>query len=46
MFRADLERAGIKDKDDAGRVLDFHSLRVTCARNLARGRAHPAVASA
>lgn len=35
-LRADLAAAGIADVDDAGRVIDFHSLRVTFATNLAR----------
>ncbi len=37
MLRADLEVAKIPYEDDAGRVVDFHSLRVTFATNLARG---------
>lgn len=37
-IRADLALAKIPEKDDAGRVIDFHSLRVTFATNLARGR--------
>jgi integrase len=37
MLRADLAAADIPYEDDAGRVVDFHSLRVTFATNLARG---------
>ena len=44
MLRADLTDAGIPYRDDAGRVLDFHSLRVTFATNLAAGGAHPKTA--
>ncbi len=46
MLRADLERAGIPYVADDGSVFDFHSLRVQCATDLARGGAHPAVAQA
>ena len=46
MLRADLERAGIPSVADDGSVFDFHSLRVQCATDLARGGAHPAVAQA
>ena len=46
MLRTDLERAGLPYIDDAGEVFDFHSLRVQCATNLARGGAHPTVAQA
>lgn len=38
VLRDDLALAGIAYKDDAGRVVDFHSLRVTFATNLARSR--------
>ena len=44
MLRSDLERAGLPYRDEAGRVFDFHSLRVQCARDLVRGKAHPKVA--
>ena len=44
MFRADLEAAGIKYRDDAGKVADFHSLRHTFISNLAAGGVHPKVA--
>lgn len=37
VLRADLAAAEIPYRDDAGRVADFHSLRVTFATNLARG---------
>jgi hypothetical protein len=37
MLRADLAAADIPYEDDAGRVVDFHSLRVTFGTNLARG---------
>ncbi len=37
VLRADLTAAGLPYEDDAGRVVDFHSLRVTFATNLARG---------
>jgi hypothetical protein len=37
VLRADLEVAKIPYQDDAGRVVDFHSLRVTFGTNLARG---------
>ena len=37
MLRADLAAADIPYEDDAGRVVDLHSLRVTFATNLARG---------
>jgi len=38
VLRDDLALAGIAFRDDAGRVVDFHSLRVTFATNLARSR--------
>ena len=38
MLRHDLEAAGVPFKDAAGRVFDFHSLRVQTASNLARAR--------
>jgi integrase len=38
VLRDDLALAGIPYRDDAGRVVDFHSLRVTFATNLARSR--------
>ncbi len=37
MLRADLDAAGIPYRDDAGRVLDFHSLRHTYVSFLVRG---------
>jgi len=37
-IRADMALAEIPEKDAAGRVVDFHSLRVTFATNLARAR--------
>lgn len=45
MLQADLERAEIPDKTEAG-VIDFHSLRVTFITNLARGGVHPRIAQA
>jgi len=36
MLRADLKAAGIPYRDDAGRVVDFHALRVTFASLLIR----------
>ncbi len=44
MFRADLEAAEIRYRDDAGKVADFHSLRHTFISNLAAGGVHPKVA--
>jgi integrase/recombinase XerD len=44
MLRADLERAGIPYKDEAGLFADFHSLRHTFLSNLAGTKAHPKVA--
>ncbi len=35
-FNRDLERAGIRKKDESGRKVDFHALRHTLATNLAR----------
>ena len=35
MIRRDMESAGVQRLDDSGRVLDFHSLRSTCATLLA-----------
>lgn len=47
MLKRDLELASIPYVDpDSGEYFDFHSLRVQCATNLARGGAHPAVAQA
>lgn len=47
MLKDDLERAGILYRDpNTDEVFDFHSLRVQCATNLARGGAYPAVAQA
>ena len=36
MLRIDLEAAGIPDKDEQGRIRDFHALRGTFATQLAR----------
>ena len=47
MLKHDLELAKIPYIDpESGEVFDFHSLRVQCATNLARGGAHPSVAKA
>jgi hypothetical protein len=35
MFRQDRDTAGIPERDDAGRVADFHALRHTFITNLA-----------
>ncbi len=43
MLKADLSAAGMAYADDAGRVLDFHSLRHTCGAWLAASGAHPKV---
>jgi len=44
MLRRDLEVAGIPYQDNAGRFLDFHSLRHTFGTNLARAGVAPKVA--
>ena len=44
MFRADLEAAGMKYLDAAGRYADFHALRHTCGSLLAASGVHPKVA--
>jgi len=44
MFRADLEAAGIAGRDEAGLVVDFHSLRHTFITNLANAGVHPKTA--
>ena len=44
MFQADLDAAGIALRDDAGLVVDFHSLRHTFITNLANGGVHPKTA--
>jgi len=43
-FKADLEAAGVRRTDDAGRFADMHALRHTFISNLASGGVHPAVA--
>jgi integrase len=40
-LRADLALAGIADKDEAGRYVDFHSLRVSLSTMLAANRVSP-----
>jgi integrase len=44
MFQADLKGAGIALRDDAGLVVDFHSLRHTFITNLANAGIHPKTA--
>ncbi len=44
MIHADLEAAGIPIEDDAGRVLDFHSLRHAFCTNLAKSGVLPQMA--
>ena len=44
MFKADLEVAGLRYIDAAGRYADFHSLRHTCGSLLAASGVHPKVA--
>ncbi len=46
MLRPDLEAAGIRYVDDAGRFADFHSLRHSFISNLAHSGVHPKVAQA
>ncbi len=45
-LRADLALAGIPDKDEAGRYVDFHSLRVSLSTMLAANRVSPRAAQA
>jgi integrase len=45
-LRADLALAGIAHKDEAGRYVDFHSLRVSLATMLAANRVSPRAAQA
>ena len=40
-FRRDLAAAGIARQDESGRVVDFHSLRVTFVSSLAAAGVHP-----
>ncbi len=44
MLRKDLDAAGIPYRDEAGRVVDFHSLRHTFITNLTRGGVSPKIA--
>ncbi len=44
MFREDLQDAGIRYRDDANRVADFHGLRHTFITNLEMGGVHPQTA--
>ena len=44
MLRKDLESAGIAYKDDAGRYVDFHSLRHSFISNLTRSGVSPKIA--
>jgi integrase/recombinase XerD len=44
ILRHDMAAAGIKDPDEAGRVVDFHALRHTFITNLAAGGVHPKIA--
>jgi len=43
-LRMDLQAAGIPEKDDAGRIVDFHALRYTTGTFLAAAGVHPKVA--
>jgi len=45
-LRADLALAGIADEDDAGRYVDFHSLRVSLSTLLAANKVSPRTAQA
>ena len=45
-LRADLALAGIPNKDEAGRYVDFHSLRVSLSTMLAANRVSPRAAQA
>jgi len=45
-LRADLALAGIPDKDEAGRYVDFHSLRVSLSTMLAAHKVSPRAAQA
>ncbi len=44
MIRVDLDTAGVPIEDEAGRVLDFHSLRHTFCTNLAKSGVLPQMA--
>ncbi len=44
MLRADLDAAGICERDDAARVVDIHALRHTFITSLASGGVHPKTA--
>lgn len=44
MFKADCAGAGIAQRDDLGRIADFHALRHTFSSNLAAADVHPKVA--
>jgi len=46
LLKADLAKAKIEYRDDAGKVVDWHALRHTFISNLAAGGAHPKVAQA
>ena len=46
VFRQDLGAAGIRDRDNAGKVADFHALRHNFISNLATGVMHPKMAQA
>ena len=43
-LRMNLQAAGIPEKDDAGRIVDFHALRYTTGTFLAAAGVHPKVA--
>ncbi len=45
-LRADLKLAGIPDKDESGRYVDFHSLRVSLSTMLAAHNVSPRIAQA
>lgn len=44
--RGDLALAGIADKDESGRYVDFHSLRVSLSTLLAANKVSPRIAQA
>ena len=44
MIKKDLKTAGIAEKDDADRIVDFHSLRHTFISLLALNNVHPKTA--
>lgn len=46
VFKADCEAAGIEIKDDSGRVIDFHGLRVSLATHLSKAGVSPRTAQA